>query len=93
LTKPYPAPVLLIAILGTQVAAALIAGFGFLVSPIPWSYVGLVWAYCLVWVFIEDWAKLHVYGHLALSGKRHRSFLDRIKAPLHPHGETIAPRA
>jgi H+-transporting ATPase len=90
LTKPYPAPVLLLAILGTQAAAALIAGFGFLVTPIPWSYVGLVWAYCLAWVFIEDWTKLHVYDHLALSGKRHSAFLDRIKTSLHPHGETTA---
>jgi H+-transporting ATPase len=85
LTKPYPAPVLLIAILATQAVAALIVGFGFLVAPIPWSYVGLVWAYCLAWVFIEDWAKLHVYNHLALSGKRHSTFLERIKTPLHPH--------
>jgi H+-transporting ATPase len=88
LTKPYPAPVLLIAILGTQAVAALIAGFGILVAPIPWSYVGLVWAYCLAWVFIEDWAKLHVYDHLALSGKRHSVFLDLIKSPLHYHGAT-----
>jgi H+-transporting ATPase len=88
LSKPYPAPVLLIAILATQAVAALIVGFGFLVAPIPWSYVGLVWAYCLAWVFIEDWAKLHVYNHLALSGKRHSTFLERIKAPLHPHAGT-----
>jgi H+-transporting ATPase len=86
LSKPYPAPVLLIAILATQTVAALIVGFGFLVEPIPWSYVGLVWGYCLVWVFVEDWAKLHVYRHLALTGKRHAAFLDRVQAPLHPHG-------
>jgi H+-transporting ATPase len=86
LSKPYPAPVLLLAILGTQITAALIVGLGFLVEPIPWSYVGLVWCYCLAWVFVEDWAKLHVYHHLALTGKRHAAFLDRVKAPLHPHG-------
>jgi H+-transporting ATPase len=86
LARPHPAPVLLIAILGTQTVAALIVGFGFLVEPIPWSYVGLVWGYCLVWVFVEDWAKLHVYRHLALTGKRHAAFLNRVQAPLHPHG-------
>jgi H+-transporting ATPase len=37
LSKPYPAPVLLIAILATQAVAALIVGFGFLVAPISWS--------------------------------------------------------
>jgi H+-transporting ATPase len=85
LTKPYPAPILLAAILATQVLAALIVGFGWLVTPIPWIYVGFVWGYCLVWVFIEDWAKLHVYRHLELSGKRHRDFLERIQQPLHMH--------
>jgi H+-transporting ATPase len=85
LSAPHPAPVLLLAILATQTIAALIVGFGILVQAIPWSYVGLVWGYCLVWVFVEDWAKLHVYHHLALTGKRHRSFLARVQEPLHPH--------
>jgi H+-transporting ATPase len=84
LSRPYPAPVLLFAILGTQTVAAMIVGFGFLVAGIPWSYVGLVWAYCLVWVFIEDWAKLQVYHHLELSGKHHKSFLQRVQEQLHP---------
>jgi H+-transporting ATPase len=83
LTKPYPAPILLGAILGTQTIAAMIVGFGWLVAPIPWKYVGFVWAYCIVWVFIEDEAKLHVYRHLDLSAKRHRKFLERIQQPLH----------
>jgi H+-transporting ATPase len=87
LSKPYPAPLLLGAILLTQAAAALIVGFGFLVVAIPWRYVGLIWGYCLVWVFIEDWAKLRVYHHLQLTGKRHRTFLERAHMPLHPFGE------
>jgi H+-transporting ATPase len=86
LTKPYPAPVLLIAILATQTIAALIVGFGILVEPIPWSYVGLVWGYCLAWVVIEDRAKLHVYHHLALSGRHHGAFLQTVKGGLHSHG-------
>jgi len=85
LSKPYPALVLLAAILCTQALAALIVGFGLLVEAIAWKYVGFVWAYCLVWVFIEDWAKLHVYRHLELRTPRHRKFLDRIKEPLHAH--------
>jgi H+-transporting ATPase len=86
LSKPYPAPILLGAMAGTQVVAALIVGFGVLVAQLPWSYVGFVWAYCLVWVFVNDWVKLQVYHHLGLSGRHHTSFLDRIQAPLHPHG-------
>ena len=85
-SKPYPAPLLLGAILVTQVLAALIVGFGFLMPSIPWAYVGLIWGYCLVWVFIEDWVKLNVYRHFSLTTSRHRSFLARVKEPLHPHG-------
>jgi len=86
LSRPYPAPILLIAIFATQVIAAMIVGFGWLVAPIPWSYVGLVWGYCLIWVLIEDRLKLHIYDHLELTGKGHRAFLDQVKGPLHSHG-------
>jgi hypothetical protein len=48
LTRPFPAPMLLGAILDTQVIAAMIAGFGILITPIPWSYIGLIWVYCLI---------------------------------------------
>jgi H+-transporting ATPase len=86
LTKPYPAPILLGAILTTQTVAALIVGLGLLVTRLPWVYVGLVWGYCLAWVFVEDWAKMRVFHHLRLSAKHHRSFLDRLQEPLHPAG-------
>ncbi|MBN2446972.1 MAG: plasma-membrane proton-efflux P-type ATPase, partial [Phycisphaerae bacterium] len=82
-TRPYPARLLLIAVLGTQILAALIVGFGWLVASIPWSYVGFVWAYCLAWFFINDWVKLHVYRHLNLRGKRHWSFLKSLQTTLH----------
>ena len=83
--KPYPAPILLTAILGTQLIAALIVIFGWLVAPIPLEYVALVWIYCLLWIFIEDWAKLQVFRHLDLRGKANRRFLNRMKEPLHPN--------
>ena len=85
LSKPHPAPVLLVAILATQAVAAMIVGFGWIVTAIPWKYVGFVWAYCLVWVFLEDWVKLHVYQHLTLSGTHHRAFLERVRRSLHSH--------
>ena len=86
-SKPYPAPILLGAILATQVVAVLIVGFGFLMTPLPWSYIGLIWIYCLIWVFIEDWAKINVYHHLNLNKPHHRSFLQRIKSSAHPGGD------
>ncbi|MCB2192401.1 MAG: plasma-membrane proton-efflux P-type ATPase [Deltaproteobacteria bacterium] len=77
--RPHPAGVLLLAVLGTQLAAVLIVGLGIIVAPIPWSYVGLVWAYCIVWMFIEDLAKLQLYRHLTFGGKHHLGFLRRLK--------------
>ncbi|MDD5275642.1 MAG: plasma-membrane proton-efflux P-type ATPase [Methylovulum sp.] len=84
-TSPFPAPILLFAIISTQLVAALIAGFGWLVTPISWEYVGLIWAYCLFWVFIEDSLKLWVYRHLEYKSKKHNRFLSHLKASLHSH--------
>ncbi len=63
---PYPSPILLTAVVGTQTVAAMIVGFGWYVAPIPWSAIGLIWLYCLVWIVIEDAAKLATYRY----GKR-----------------------
>ena len=83
LTSPFPAPILLFAIISTQIVAALIAGFGWFVTPISWEYVGLIWAYCLFWVFVEDGLKLLVYRHLEYRTERHSRFLRNIKSSLH----------
>ena len=80
---PHPSALLLWAVMGTQVAAALIVGLGVMVEPIPWYLVGFVWSYCLAWMFVEDLAKLQVYRHLDLSGGYHRGFLNRIKTRMH----------
>ncbi len=80
--RPFPAPPLLWAVLGTQAVAALIVGLGIIVEAIPWSLVGLVWAYCLAWMFVEDLAKLQVYRHLDLSSDHHLRFLAMIKSTL-----------
>jgi H+-transporting ATPase len=81
-TQPFPAPILLFAIISTQIVAALIAGFGWFVTPILWEYVGLIWAYCLFWVFIEDGLKLWVYRHLEHQTDIHSHFLSSLKVPL-----------
>jgi len=64
LTKPYPAPILLTAVIATKIVATLLVGFGLLMAKIPWTDVALIWAYCIAWVFIEDWAKLGIYRRL-----------------------------
>ena len=78
-SRPAPSPILLSAIVFTQFIASLIATFGIFLTAIPWSYVGLVWAYCLVWMFIQDAVKKIVYHHLA----NLRPFLARKKKPQH----------
>ena len=84
--KPHPAPVLAGALLTTQTIAACIVGFGWFVEAIPLKYILGVWGYALVWVFIEDWAKLKVYEHLELKGKRHQTFIGKLGRSLHHHG-------
>ena len=84
-SKPYPAPLLMAAIIGTKVLAVLIVVYGWLVTPIPWVYVGLIFAYCIAWLFIEDLAKLMVYRHLDLGSRHHRRFLKTLKDTLTHH--------
>jgi H+-transporting ATPase len=67
--RPYPSAILFLAVLGTQTVAALIVGFGLFVAKIPWVYVGLVWIYALVWMVLEDEAKILVYRHLGSRGQ------------------------
>ena len=83
-TRPFPAFTLLAAILGTQVIAALIAGLGIFVTAIPWSYVGLIWVYCLVWAVIEDIAKLASINMLEHRAQFKQGFLSSVNKALHP---------
>ena len=85
LSKPYPAPILLLALFFTQIVAFFVVWFGWFVPAIPLHYILGVWVYAIFWLFIEDWVKLHVYKHLELSGKRHQSFLSRVGGSLHSH--------
>ena len=82
LVRPFPAPILLFAIISTQIFAALIAAFGWFVTPISWEYIGLIWAYCLVWVFVEDGLKLLANGELNFSELIDQKYVARfISAP------------
>jgi len=83
LARPFPAPILLFAIISTKILATLIAGFGWFVTPISWEFIGLIWAYCLFWVIVEDGLKLLVYRHLEHKTKRHSHFLRHLKVSLH----------
>ncbi|HEY9722280.1 MAG TPA: plasma-membrane proton-efflux P-type ATPase [Oscillatoriaceae cyanobacterium] len=53
-----PAPVLAGAVLATQAIATVIAVYGLLMTPIGWQWALFVWAYALVWMFVNDRVKL-----------------------------------
>jgi H+-transporting ATPase len=59
-----PARILLLAVLGTQALATLIAVYGVFMTPLGWGYAALVWGYALVWFLLTDRIKLVAYGIL-----------------------------
>jgi H+-transporting ATPase len=59
-----PARILLLAVVGTQIAATLMCLFGFLVTPLWWGWVALVWVYALSWFLVTDRVKLIAYWAL-----------------------------
>ncbi len=56
-----PARILLIAVLGTQTIATLIAVYGLFMDPLGWRWAGFVWGYALVWFLLSDRIKLLAY--------------------------------
>lgn len=56
-----PAPILLLAVVGTQLVATLIAVYGVFMTPLGWGWALMVWGYALAWFFINDLAKLAAY--------------------------------
>jgi len=77
--KPFPSLILLGAILTTQTIAALLVGFGIFMTKISWSYIGLIWGYTIVWMFIADLVKIELYKHLNFESKHNQKFLKFIK--------------
>ena len=56
-----PAKILLLAVLGTQIIATLIAVYGIFMTPLGWGWAGFVWGYALLWFFVSDRVKLFAY--------------------------------
>ena len=85
LKKPYPAPILLWSAIITKLLATLFVVYPFgLITPIHWKTVGIIWAYCIAWLFMGDLAKLMVLKHLDMSSRRHKTFLRVLKNCSHP---------
>ncbi len=56
-----PARILLLAVLGTQTLATLIAVYGVFMTPLGWSWAAFVWGYALLWFLVSDGVKLLGY--------------------------------
>jgi H+-transporting ATPase len=77
-----PARILLVAVIGTQTLATLIAVYGaWLVTPLGWKYAGIVWGYALAWFLVSDPVKLLAYRILD-SAKAEPKPKSAAKAPL-----------
>jgi len=69
-----PAPILLAAVVGTQAVATLIAVYGLLMTPLGWTYAGIVWGYCLAVFFLQDLVKLAAHR---IFDKEHSGYFGR----------------
>ena len=56
-----PAKILLLAVLGTQIVATLIAVYGLFMTPLGWGWALFVWGYALAWFLVNDRIKLLAY--------------------------------
>jgi H+-transporting ATPase len=56
-----PARLLLVAVVGTQLVATVIAVYGLFMTPIGWGWASLVWGYAVAWFLFNDRVKLLAY--------------------------------
>ena len=68
--RPWPSWKLFAATEATQFLGTLGAVYGWFITPIGWRYAALVWAYALVWFFVNSGFKMIAYRLLALRGPR-----------------------
>jgi H+-transporting ATPase len=69
-----PSWILLIAVVGTQIIATFIAVYGFLMTPIDWTWAGIVWLYSLALFLIQDEVKVAGYR---IFGEGHSGYLAK----------------
>ncbi len=64
-----PARILLLAVVGTQTLATLMAVYGFgIMTPIGWDWAAFVWGYGLIWALVTDPVKVLAYRLIDPSG-------------------------
>jgi H+-transporting ATPase len=60
-SRPRPARILFVAVVGTQAIATLIAVYGLFMTPLGWGWAAFVWGYALIWFLVNDRVKLLAY--------------------------------
>lgn len=63
-SRPHPAWIMLIAVIGTQILATIVAASGLLMTPLRWELIALAWGYALAWILLLDQIKLLAYRAL-----------------------------
>ena len=73
-----PAKVLLLAVVGTQAVATLIAVYGLFMTPLGWGWAGFVWVYAIIWALLSDRIKLLAYRLLERRHDERRALPSRL---------------
>ena len=82
IAKPLPSPILVSALMGTQVVALLIACLGVFMTALPWTWAAFIWGYNLVFMFLQDAIKVGAYHVMDFETRHHKHFLGRANAEL-----------
>jgi len=87
LARPWPSWQLFSAIIGTQLVAILMCGFGVgaIIPKLPWILIGVVWVYNLAWMFLQDFVKMGVLRLLDRRAEHQKKWLAFTGAHLHHH--------
>jgi len=83
-----PAPILLVAVFGTQAIATVIAVYGFLMPSIGWGWALLVWGYSIPFFLLNDRIKMLAYRILdPLKALKSPDLTAKINARAYEHYE------
>jgi H+-transporting ATPase len=76
--RPWPSWRLFVATETTQILGTLGAVYGWFVEPIGWGYALLIWAYALVWLMLNNIAKVVTYRAMRKGVSRYRQHRLRV---------------
>jgi H+-transporting ATPase len=84
--RPWPNWRLFVTTETTQALGTLAAVYGFMVTPIGWKFALVVWAYALLWLPLENVAKVAVYRMIGNRTARTAHHVRRAHAWLNRQG-------